>query len=56
MQDNREAKGILPPLPTLAATPEDAAARKLAQEERDAAVRGVVSIAAMRQAVTSSAS
>ncbi|QOY94109.1 cupin-like domain-containing protein [Massilia sp. UMI-21] len=47
----RESKGPLPPLPTLAATPEDAAARKLAQEARDAAVRGVASIAAMRQAV-----
>ncbi|WP_288381856.1 cupin-like domain-containing protein [uncultured Massilia sp.] len=45
-----ESKG-LPPLPTLAATPEEAAARKLAQEERDAAVRGVDSIAAMREAV-----
>lgn len=51
MQDRREPKDPLPPLPTLAATPEDAAARKRAQEERDAAVRGVVSIAAMRQAV-----
>jgi len=46
-----ESKGQLPPLPTLAGTPEEAAARKLAQEERDAAVRGVVSIAAMREAV-----
>jgi hypothetical protein len=51
MQDKREAKDVLPPLPTVAATPEDALARKLAQEERDAAVRGVVSIAAMRAAV-----
>lgn len=46
-----DLKGQLPPLPTLASTPEEAAARKLAQEERDAAVRGVVSIAAMRAAV-----
>ena len=46
-----ELKGQLPPLPTLASTPEEAAARKLAQEERDAAVRGVASIAAMRKAV-----
>jgi len=46
-----ELKGQLPPLPTLASTPEEAAARKLAQEERDAAVRGVVSIGAMREAV-----
>jgi hypothetical protein len=46
-----ELKGQLPPLPTLASTPEEAAARKLAQEERDAAVRGVASIAAMREAV-----
>ena len=38
----------LPPLPTLASTPEQAAARKLAQEARDAQVRGVASIAAMR--------
>jgi hypothetical protein len=43
--------GSLPPLPTVAATPEEAAARRAAQEERDAAVRGVVSIAAMREAV-----
>ncbi|GAB3379213.1 cupin-like domain-containing protein [Massilia agri] len=41
----------LPPLPVVATTPEEAAARKLAQEERDAAVRGVASIAAMREAV-----
>lgn len=41
----------MPPLPTLAATPEEEAARRLAQEERDAAVRGVVSIPAMREAV-----
>lgn len=41
----------LPPLPVVASTPEEAAARKLAQEERDAAVRGVASIAAMREAV-----
>ncbi|MGG7604725.1 cupin-like domain-containing protein [Massilia sp. BKSP1R2A-1] len=41
----------LPPLPVVARTPEEAAARKLAQEERDAAVRGVASIAAMREAV-----
>ena len=46
-----ESKGQLPPLPTLASTPEEAAARKLVQEQRDAAVRGVVSIAAMRAAV-----
>jgi hypothetical protein len=46
-----ELKGQLPPLPTLASTPEEAAARKLAQEERDAAVRGVASIAAMREVV-----
>ncbi|MEW6759422.1 MAG: cupin-like domain-containing protein [Pseudomonadota bacterium] len=41
----------LPPLPVVASTPEEAAARKLAQEERDAAVRGIASIAAMREAV-----
>lgn len=41
----------LPPLPTLASTPEEEAARREAQEERDAAVRGVVSIPAMREAV-----
>jgi hypothetical protein len=35
----------------MAATPEEEAARRLAQEERDAAVRGVVSIPAMREAV-----
>lgn len=46
-----ESRGQLPPLPTLAGTPEEAAARRLAQEERDAAVRGVVSIPAMREAV-----
>lgn len=46
-----ELKGQLPPLPLLPSTPEEAAARRLAQEERDAAVRGVVSIAAMREAV-----
>ncbi len=51
MQERSATKGPLPPLPTLAATPEDAAAKKLAQEERDAAVRGVASIAAMRDAV-----
>jgi hypothetical protein len=46
-----ELNAQLPPLPTLASTPEEAAARKLAQEQRDAAVRGVASIAAMREAV-----
>lgn len=51
----RESKGGLPPLPVPAATLEEQAARKLAQEERDAAVRGVVSIAAMREAVKAQA-
>lgn len=46
-----EMHAQLPPLPVVASTPEEAAARKLAQEERDAAVRGVASIAAMREAV-----
>ncbi len=46
-----ELNAQLPPLPTVASTPEEAAARKLAQEQRDAAVRGVASIAAMREAV-----
>lgn len=46
-----EMHAQLPPLPVVARTPEEAAARKLAQEERDAAVRGVASIAAMREAV-----
>jgi len=50
MQERRR-NGPLPPLPAVAVTPEDAATRKLAQEERDAAVRGVTSIAAMRDAV-----
>ena len=53
MSDNGSdsIKPRLPPLPTLAATPEEEEARRLAQEERDAAVRGVVSIPAMREAV-----
>lgn len=41
----------LPPLPTLAASPEEEAARRQAQEERDADVRGVASIPAMREAI-----
>ncbi len=41
----------LPPLPTMAASLEEEAARRQAQEERDAAVRGVVSIPAMREAI-----
>lgn len=44
-------KPRLPPLPTLASTPEEEAARRQAQEERDAAVRGVTSIPAMREAI-----
>ena len=48
---DKETKGPLPPLPVLAATPEELAAKKLAQEQRDAAVRGVSSIDAMRDAV-----
>lgn len=41
----------LPPLPALPVTPQEAAARRQAQEDRDAAVRGVTSIDAMREAV-----
>lgn len=48
---NDSIKPRLPPLPTLAATPEEEAARREAQEERDAAVRGVTSIPAMRKAI-----
>lgn len=49
--DTDSTKPRLPPLPTLSATPEEEAARRQAQEERDAAVRGVASIPAMREAV-----
>ncbi|KFI05993.1 cupin-like domain-containing protein [Massilia sp. BSC265] len=45
------SKPRLPPLPTLPASLEEEAARRQAQEERDAAVRGVASIPAMREAV-----
>ncbi|QYF92651.1 cupin-like domain-containing protein [Massilia sp. PAMC28688] len=41
----------LPPRPEPAATPEQDAARKAAREDRDAQVRGVSSIEAMRQAI-----
>lgn len=44
-------KPRLPPLPTLAATLEEEAVRRAAQEARDAAVRGVSAIPAMREAV-----
>ncbi|UVW28362.1 cupin-like domain-containing protein [Massilia sp. H6] len=46
----------LPPLPAAApATPEEAAARSQAREQRDAQVRGVASIGAMRAAVIEAA-
>ncbi|MBC7684987.1 MAG: cupin-like domain-containing protein, partial [Bdellovibrionales bacterium] len=46
----------LPPLPASApASPEQAAARKLAREQRDALVRGVASIPEMRDAVRQAA-
>ena len=41
----------LPPLRELAATPEDAIARKQARERKDALVRGVTSIHEMREAI-----
>jgi hypothetical protein len=41
----------LPPRPAIDASPEQAAARKRAREEKDAQVRGVRSIAAMREAI-----
>jgi hypothetical protein len=41
----------LPPNPADSAAPQDILARKLARQQRDADVRGVVSIAAMREAV-----
>ena len=53
--ENRPAPR-LPPLPAAApATPEQAAARKQAREQKDAQVRGVASIGAMREAVKQAA-
>ncbi len=47
---------VLPPLPNAAASsPEEALARKLAREQRDAQVRGVTSIHAMREAIRQAA-
>ena len=45
----------LPPRPALHTSPEEAAARKRAREERDALVRGVSSIAEMRDAIRQAA-
>jgi hypothetical protein len=47
----RAAARALPPLPAKAMSPEDAIARKQARERKDAQVRGVTSIDAMREAI-----
>ncbi|CAN7256495.1 cupin-like domain-containing protein [Pseudoduganella sp. LjRoot289] len=52
MSKEKESPRLLPPLEASRSTsPEDAAARKLAREQRDAQVRGVTSIDAMRVAI-----
>jgi hypothetical protein len=51
-QESWQAPRSLPPRPpSSAASPEEAAFRKQARERRDASVRGVISIEAMRQAI-----
>ena len=56
MVREKRAAPRLPPLPPAApATPEEAAARKLAREQKDARVRGVASIADMREAIKQAA-
>jgi hypothetical protein len=56
MVSEKRSAPRLPPLPPAApATPEDAAARKAAREQKDAQVRGVASIDAMREAIRQAA-
>lgn len=50
-----EDTGRLPPRPAPALSPQEAAARKQAREVKDAQVRGVESIAAMREAIRQAA-
>jgi hypothetical protein len=49
--DRKRAARLLPPRPQTPLSPEDALARKQAREQKDAEVRGVASIAAMREAI-----
>ena len=56
MVSEKRSAPRLPPLPLAApATPEEAAARKAAREQKDAQVRGVASIDAMREAIRQAA-
>ncbi|MES2759972.1 MAG: cupin-like domain-containing protein [Pseudomonadota bacterium] len=50
MSKEKNSARLLPPLPQ-SLSPEDASARKLAREHKDAQVRGVTSIEAMRDAI-----
>jgi hypothetical protein len=50
-QERRASPRVLPPLPALPASQEEAVAKKQAREQRDAQVRGVASMQGMREAI-----